>query len=74
MDAQEALSEVKSQKREVNINNSSSDAVYGIGMIGAWIYFVGRETTWKGRALGVLKGFVWPAFMVYEVFNFLNRE
>ncbi len=74
MDAEEALEEAKEQKRDVNINNTSSDAVYGIGIVGAWIYFVGRETTWKGRAIGVLKGFVWPAIMVYEVFKFLNKE
>ncbi len=74
MDAEDVLEEVKEQKRDIHITNSSSDAVYGIGIIGAWIYFVGRETTLKGRGLGVLKGFVWPAIMVYEVFKFLNKE
>ncbi len=74
MDAEEALEEAEEQKRDIHINNTSSDAVYGIGIVGAWIYFVGRETTWKGRAKGVLKGFVWPAIMVYEVFKFLNKE
>lgn len=71
---EEALEELKGKNRDINISNSSSDAVYGIGIVGAWMYFVGRETTWKGRALGVLKGFVWPAILVYEVFKFLNKE
>jgi hypothetical protein len=51
-----------------------SDAVYGIGMIGAWVYYIGRATTPQQRVLGFLKGLVWPAFLVYELFVFLNKE
>jgi hypothetical protein len=45
------------------------DAVYGLGMIGAWVYFWQRADTNGDRALGVLKGLVWPAFLVYEAFS-----
>lgn len=47
----------------------SGDAVYGLGMIGAWVYFWQRADTNGDRALGVLKGLVWPAFLVYEAFS-----
>jgi hypothetical protein len=47
----------------------SGDAVYSLGMIGAWVYFWRRADTNGDRALGVLKGFVWPAFLVYEAFS-----
>jgi hypothetical protein len=45
------------------------DAVYGLGMIGAWVYFWQRADTNGDRALGVVKGVVWPAFLVYEAFS-----
>ena len=41
-----------------------ADAVYGLGMIGAWMYFWQRAGTNGDRTLGVLKGIVWPAFLV----------
>ena len=48
---------------------SSGDAVYGLGMIGAWVYFWKKADTPKGRATGLLKGMVWPAILVYEAFS-----
>jgi len=48
---------------------SSSDAVYGLGLIGAAIYFISTATTMG--VLGFLKAIVWPAFLVYEAFRYL---
>lgn len=45
------------------------DAVYGLGVIGAWVYFWRQADTPGGRAAGLLKGLVWPAFLVYEAFS-----
>lgn len=45
------------------------DAVYGIGMIGAWVYFWRTSDTAGDKAVGLLKGLVWPAFLVYEAFS-----
>ena len=43
-----------------------SSAVYGLGFIGAAIYFISQaETFWTG-VMGFLKALVWPAFLVYE--------
>ena len=47
----------------------SGDAVYGLGMIGAWVYFWKVSDTPADKAVGLLKGFVWPAFLVYEAFS-----
>jgi hypothetical protein len=47
----------------------SGDAVYGLGMIGAWVYFWKTSDTPAGKAVGILKGVVWPAFLVYEAFS-----
>jgi len=49
-----------------------SGAAYGLGLIGALVYFIqNAETFWMG-AIGVLKALVWPAFIVYKLLEFLN--
>ncbi len=51
---------------------STSEAVYGLGLIGAWVYyFTHAATIWIG-ILGLFKGIVWPAILVYEALKFLN--
>jgi len=49
----------------------SGSAVYGLGLIGAAVYFVGSATTFWLGVLGVLKALVWPAFLVYYALDFL---
>ena len=62
------------QKNEVKIQGGSSDSVYGLGLIGAWVYYIGRAETTEERIKGFFKGLVWPAFLVYELFVFLNEK
>ncbi|MBK9290764.1 MAG: hypothetical protein IPM52_03930 [Bacteroidetes bacterium] len=50
----------------------SSDAVYGLGLIGAAVYYIGTAGTFWAGALGLLKAFVWPAFLVYEALKALG--
>ncbi|MFW5793257.1 MAG: hypothetical protein ACOCWC_03160 [Bacteroidota bacterium] len=50
-----------------NIHHSGpSGAVYGLGFIGAAIYFIMNAASFWMGVLGVLKAIVWPAFLVYE--------
>lgn len=46
--------------------------VYGLGILGAAIYYIQAATGFWAGALGVLKAFAWPAFLVYELLAFLN--
>ena len=57
-------------KKDVK-NNASSGAVYGLGFIGAAVYFITHSVGFWMGVVGFLKALVWPAFMVYEVFKFL---
>ena len=41
-----------------------AEAVYGLGFIGAAIYFIGGATTFWLGVLGFLKAIVWPVFLV----------
>ena len=46
-------------------------AVYGLGFIGAAIYYISTATGFWIGVLGVLKALVWPAFLVFELLKYL---
>ena len=46
-------------------------AGYFLGFIGATVFYISTATGFWNGVLGVLKAFVWPAFLVYEVLKFL---
>lgn len=50
----------------------SGGAVYGLGLIGAAIYYIQQATGFWNGVLGFLKALVWPAFLVYKLLNFLG--
>lgn len=52
-------------------SHASSNPIYGLGFIGAAVYFIMHaESFWMG-AWGLLKAIVWPAFLIYEAFKHL---
>lgn len=53
--------------------SQSNSAVYGLGFIGAVVYFIGTATTFWAGVVGFLKALVWPAFLVYYAFQFLAK-
>ena len=61
-----------SMSDRVIYQNHGSNAVYGLGLIGAAIYYIGHATSFWIGVLGLLKAIVWPAFLVYEAFRQLG--
>jgi hypothetical protein len=59
-------------REKVVHHSTSSNAVYGLGLIGAAIYYIMHATGFWMGVLGILKAIVWPAFLVYEALNRLN--
>jgi len=59
-------------RRIERVGSGSSGAVYGLGMIGAWVYYIGQAGSFGAGVLGFLKGIVWPAFLVYEAMKALG--
>lgn len=52
-------------------SGSGGDVVYGLGLIGALVFYIQQaDGFWQG-VLGVLKAIVWPAFLVYELLKFV---
>lgn len=58
----------KSQMHET----APSGAIYGLGFIGAAIYFISHATGFWMGVLGFFKALVWPAFLVYEAMKSLG--
>jgi len=52
--------------------SAPSGAVYGLGLIGAAIYFISTATSFWLGVLGFLKAIVWPVFLVYQAFKHLT--
>ena len=50
-------------------NNASGGAVYGLGLIGAAVYFISNADTFLVGIIGLLKAIVWPAFLIYYAFE-----
>jgi hypothetical protein len=53
-------------------HHHKSNAVYGLGFIGAAIYFISTATGFWMGVLGFLKALVWPAFLVFELLKSLG--
>jgi hypothetical protein len=49
-----------------------SGAIYGLGVIGAAIYYISLANTFWLGVLGFLKALVWPAFLVYGALKYLG--
>ncbi len=54
-------------------HEGGGSAVYGLGLIGALIYYLMHSTTFWTAIAGILKAIVWPAFLVYEALAFFAK-
>lgn len=52
----------------------NSDALYGIGVIGAAVYFLQHATSFWMGAVGIVKAIFWPGFVVYRVLELLRIQ
>jgi hypothetical protein len=53
-------------------HHGKGGAIYGLGFIGAAVYYISTATGFWMGVLGFLKALVWPAFMVYGLLKFLG--
>jgi hypothetical protein len=54
-----------------NAGAAGGGAIYGLGILGAWVFFWQQADTFWEYLFAILQGVVWPAFMVYDVFSAL---
>ena len=48
-------------------SSGGNGAVYCLGLIGAFIYFMQRADSFWMVIIGILKALVWPAYVVYKL-------
>jgi hypothetical protein len=59
-------------KTKVIRQGGASEAVYGLGLIGACVYYFTHAATFGIGVLGFLKAIVWPAMLVYEALKYFG--
>ena len=61
------------QAKKVVYRGGASETVYGLGFLGALVYYISHAATlWIGF-LGLFKAVFWPAVLVYEALTFFGR-
>lgn len=49
-----------------------SGGAYGLGFLGALVYYMQSATTFGEGVIGFLKALIWPAILVYHLFKYLG--
>lgn len=73
--AKPAARPVKDVKMECKTNISDSckgGAIYGLGFIGALVYYIQTSAGFWSISWGIVKALFWPAFLIYEVMKFIG--
>ena len=72
-EAKQKREEKRAKARERHYyRQSTGNAFYGLGMIGAAIYYVQHAAGFWAVVLALLKAIVWPAFFVYDLLQFMH--
>jgi hypothetical protein len=66
------LDEQDSHQRPRPSCSQNASVVYGLGFLGASVWYWKQANGFRGHVAGVAKALVWPAFLVYDAFKALN--
>jgi hypothetical protein len=58
--------------KKVTPTAAPAGAMYGLGLIGALIYYISTATGIGAGLIGVFKAIFWPAFLVYHLMDYLG--
>jgi hypothetical protein len=67
------MEQEQEQRRQRPQTASPGQAVYGLGLVGALVWYWQQAHSPGERAVSVLKAIVWPAFLVYDALKALHR-
>lgn len=56
----------------MNANAAAGGGIYGLGLLGAIVYYMIHAANFWMVLLGLLKAIIWPAMVVYGILDFLN--
>lgn len=60
------------KKKDNKANQGVSSGIYGLGWIGALVYYISHAAGFWEGFVGFFKALVWPAFLVYELLKHLG--
>lgn len=63
---------MKERYKNVGVSRGGGDAVYGLGMIGAVVYYLQHATSLWLVIVGFFKAVFWPAFVLHALLTFLR--
>lgn len=61
------------QTQKSGYRAGASETVYGLGFLGALVYYISHAATFWLGVLGLFKAALWPAILVYELLNYLGK-
>ena len=70
-----AKKSVKKDKCKVSVRKPCPGgccAVYGLGFVGALVYYISTANGFWGVIWGFLKALVWPAFLIFHLMKSLG--
>lgn len=53
-------------------SHQAASGIYGLGFLGAAVYYLQHAESFLMGALGILKAFVWPAILVYKLLELVT--
>lgn len=60
------------KKKSWSCNANQSQALYGLGLVGALVYYVQHSSGLVGFLVALVKAVLWPAFVIYDLLSFLH--
>jgi hypothetical protein len=55
-----------------NGGGAAAGGTYGLGFLGAIVYYIGSADSFLDGLWGVFQALFWPAFLVWELLDFLG--
>jgi hypothetical protein len=55
-----------------NGSHGSSDAIYGLGVVGALFYFLEGASSFGMVLIGIGKSIFWPAILMFKLLSYLQ--
>lgn len=63
---------MQANKTKTKHHHHASNTIYVLGFIGAAVYHLQLAVGFWASVIAVVKALLWPAFLVYELFKFLE--
>jgi len=60
------------KKHHCHKHGGCSNAIYGLGVVGALFYFLKGATTFGAVMMGIGKSVFWPAILMFKLLTYLK--